>query len=421
MFTQVFSAAKEVDQAFIIIFGFSVFILALITGLMLWFLWRYNYKRHPKAADIDGNIWAEAIWTIIPTIIVLGLFWTGWTSFKAMRTIPDGAMEVEAEGRMWSWKFTYPDGRTSDILVVPVNTPVKLALSAKDVIHSFYVPAMRLKWDMVPGMDTEAWFESDTEGDFDIFCAEYCGLRHSNMVTILRVVSAEAYAAWLAQGKAVNDAGETAPDVLALLDTHGCLGCHDYDGSMGGDESIAPTLAGKGNTEVTLELPDDSHITKRRDADYFRRAILDPSAEIVEGFEDGMFSYEGEIPEQELNAIVSFLVDPQATATAEPTVHPGFTIAEEEGCTSCHTTDGTDDVGPSLKDLYGSTRRVESEAGGVREVVADPLYLRESILNPGALITEGFYDGMPPYEGMDEARLSAIIHWLRSISVYGDE
>lgn len=423
MYSQVFSAAKEVDKAFVIIFGFAVFVLAAVTILMLWFLWRYHHTRHPKPADIDGSVWAEIVWTVLPTLIVLGLFWTGWTSFKAMRTIPDGAMVVEAEGRMWSWKFTYDNGKTSDILVVPVNTPVKLALSAKDVIHSFYVPAMRLKWDMVPGMDTDAWFESDAIGDFDIFCAEYCGLRHSDMVTTLRVVSLEDYTAWLdrsapAKAETAGSSVTSGPDPVALMQTNGCLDCHDYDGSMDGSQDIAPRLDGIGKTEVTLLLPDQSEKTAVRDADYLRRAILDPSAEIVSGFDDGMYSYEGELSEADLEAMVGYLLDPTALPAA-PTVHPGQLLAEEEGCLACHSTDGTDGVGPTLAGLAGSRRTVEAETGGPRQVTADPAYLRESIRNPSTLITEGYYDGMPPYDDMSEDRLRTILDWLGTMGTRG--
>ena len=109
----------------------------------------YYDKRHPRAEDSKGSVPLEIIWTLLPTLIVIGLFWTGWSSFKAMRNIPDDAMPVEVEARMWSWKFTYPEGRTSSDLVVPKDTPVKLVMTSRDVIHSLYIPALRLKWDIV--------------------------------------------------------------------------------------------------------------------------------------------------------------------------------------------------------------------------------------------------------------------------------
>ncbi|MBU1248010.1 MAG: cytochrome c oxidase subunit II [Proteobacteria bacterium] len=415
MYAQVFSAAKEVDQAFLIILGFSVFIMVFVTGLMLWFLYRYHHKRHPVAADIEGNIWAEILWTVIPTIIVMGLFWTGWSSFKAMRTIPEGAMVVQAEGRMWSWKFTYETGKTSEILVVPVDTPVKLELSAKDVIHSFYVPAMRLKWDMVPGMDTDAWFESDAPGEFDIFCAEYCGLKHSNMVTTLRVVSPEEFQAWLQEGAQVSAAPMlTGPE---LLDRYGCLDCHTLDGS----EGVGPGLGKIGGKEVSLVLPDGTRTRLARDEAYLRRAILDPSAELVKDWEDLMFSYDGEIPEEDLEGIVSFLMTGQVTAEAAPAMLLGQKIADEEGCLACHTTDGTDDVGPSFKGLAGSMRRVDAAAGGTQELLADILYLTESIVNPSALISEGFDDGMPSFENLTPDRLKLLVEWLASMRKDADE
>ncbi|MGE4506896.1 MAG: cytochrome c oxidase subunit II [Desulfovibrionaceae bacterium] len=411
MYPQAFSAAKQVDQAFLIILGFSVFILLLITGLMLWFLYRYNHRRHPVAEDSEGNMVAEAIWIVLPTIIVLGLFWTGWTSFKAMRTIPEGAMEVAAEGRMWSWRFTYPNGKISDELWVPVNTPVKLNLSAKDVIHSFYVPAMRLKWDMVPGMDTDAWFESDTLGNYDIFCAEYCGLKHADMVTTLHVVSAEDYDAWLASGPG----SDSALDGLALMEQNGCYDCHSMDGTDG----MGPPLNDIAGKEVTLALPNGGTKTEVRDAAYLHRAMVQPGAELVEGYDDMMPSNE-DMPENVLNAIVGALLDPdgaaEAAGKAKAAPHPGEQIADEEGCTACHTTDGTDDVGPTFLGLAGSERTVESEMGGETKIIADPAYLRQSILHPDELVTEGYDPTMPVYDGMDPARLDVLIEWLGTLS-----
>ena len=177
---------------------------------------------------------------------------------------------------------------------------------------------------------------------------------------------------------------------------------------------IAPVLRPMGGQRIEVHLADGTEKTLACDEAYLRRAILDPSAEVVDGFEDMMSSYEGEIHGEDLAAIVGYLMTGE-TATA-PTVHPGLKIADEEGCTSCHTTDGTPDVGPSFKDLYGSTRTVTAAMGGARQVTADELYLKDSILSPSKLITEGYDDGMPPYEGMDPERLNTLIDWLRTLS-----
>ena len=319
MYPQIFSAAKEVDQAFLIILGFSVFILVAVTVVMLYFLWRYHYTRNPEATEIKGSVLLEVAWTVLPAIIVMGLFWTGWTSFKAMRTIPEGAMAVAVEGRMWSWRFTYDNGKTSNELVVPVNTPVKLNLSARDVIHSFYIPAMRVKWDMVPGMETSVWIQSDTLGDYDIFCAEYCGLKHANMLSILRVLEQDEFETWLA------DAGQPEEEDigLALLKEFGCFDCHSMDLS----EDAAPSLLNMANRERTVVLSDGSEKTLKADADYFRRSVLEPGAELVKGWEDEMPSFDGEISDVQIDAMAAYLLQGN-------TVHPGRPWLKSRGASA---------------------------------------------------------------------------------------
>lgn len=398
MYPQVFSAAKEVDQAFLIILGFSVFILVAVTLAMLFFLWRYHHTRNPVATDIKGNVWLEIVWTGLPTLIVLGLFWTGWTSFKAMRTIPDDAMHVQVEGRMWSWLFTYDNGKTATDLVVPVNTPVRLTLTARDVIHSFYIPAMRVKWDMVPGMETEVWFESDKVGDFDIFCAEYCGLKHADMLAILRVVEEPTFDIWINE---TNQAGKAG---LKLMEEYGCFDCHSMDGS----EDVAPTLLDIGNKPRLVILPNGTKQELIADKGYLKESILVPNAKLVDGWDDDMPSFGGEISKDEMDSMLEYMISGGAQ-------HPGEAIADEEGCLACHSTTGEDDVGPTFKGLFGETRVLTNEAGETKTVVADEAYLREAIMDPSAWIPEGYDDGMPPYDDIDEKTLEGLLKYLKSM------
>ncbi|AMK12618.1 cytochrome c oxidase subunit II [Pseudodesulfovibrio indicus] len=406
MYPQIFSAAKEVDQAFLIILGFAVFILVAVTVAMLYFLWRYDHKRNPHATDIKGSVWLEIIWTVLPTIIVLGLFWTGWTSFKAMRTIPEGAMTVSVEGRMWSWRFTYENGRTSNELVIPVNTPVRLALASRDVIHSFYVPAMRVKWDLVPGMETDAWLQSDTLGDYDIFCAEYCGLKHADMITLLRVLDQEEFDAWLAEGGA-----EEGEDVgLALLKEFGCFDCHSMDLS----EDAAPSLLDLGGREQTVVLPDGTEKTIRPDADFIRQSVREPGATLVKGWGDEMPPYGDELSDAQLDAMIAYLLKPDRP-------DKGQALADELGCLGCHTTDGTDDVGPSFLGLYGSERKGKTADGKPYDLKADDAYLRRAIVEPSANVPEGFDDAMPIYDDLDQATLDQLLGYLKSLAGEGGQ
>jgi cytochrome c oxidase subunit 2 len=408
MYPQIFSAAREVDQAFLIILGFSVLILVLVTVCMLWFLWRYNYRRNPQAADIRGSVWAEVIWTVLPTLIVLGLFWTGWTSFKAMRTIPEGAMEVLVEARMWSWKFTYENGKTSPELFIPLDRPVKLALSSRDVIHSFYVPAMRVKWDMVPGMDTDAWIQSDTLGTYDIFCSEYCGLRHANMITTLTVLPSDEFNAWLN----AKPGDEGKPRGLAVMEEFGCFDCHAMDGT--GD--VAPPLNDMAGKERMLILPGGTKRTLSADAEYLKRSIAHPEAEIVDGFGDDMPSYQGDMPEADMDAVVNYLLGRDETgAPLAAQVHPGQRLAEEEGCLMCHAVKGPAmEDAPTLDGLFGSA--VKGRVNGEEQAgVADEAYLRASITDPSAWVADGYDDVMPAYDDLDEETLAGLVSFIKSL------
>ncbi|CCH49130.1 cytochrome c oxidase subunit II [Pseudodesulfovibrio piezophilus] len=409
MYPQIFSAASEVDRAFLIILGFAVFILILVTVVMLWFLYRYHYKKNPDAAQIKGNVWAEIIWMGLPTVIVLGLFWTGWTSFKAMRTIPEGAMVVKAEGRMWSWKFTYENGKTSPELYIPIDTPIKLELSARDVIHSFYVPAMRVKWDMVPGMDTDAWIQSDSLGEYDIFCAEYCGLKHSDMITLLHVQTAEDFQAWLDSSPADP---EGKPRGLSLMEEYGCFDCHAMDGT----DDVAPPLNDIAGKDRVVVLANGTKKTVKADYDYLRAAILTPGVEMVDGWGDEMPPYEGDLSEDDVKAIVNYMLgkdESGAPLTVAP--HPGQQMAEAEGCLSCHSTDGTEtERAPSFKGLFGATIKV-SRFGKSTTVVADDMYLQQSIVAPSKWVSDGYEDSMPPYDDLDEETVAGLVSFIKSL------
>lgn len=188
---------KSVDFAFFFIVAISVFFLVLITGLMLYFVFKYSRKKNPKAQNIHGNIPLEILWTVIPTILVLFMFYFGWMGYKEMSTIPEEAMVVDVTGQMWKWTFKYENGKTSDTLYVPVNRPVKVNLNSIDVNHSFYIPAFRVKKDVIPGKQNTSWFNATEVGSYPIFCAEYCGLNHSYMYTEVVVMPQESFNNWL--------------------------------------------------------------------------------------------------------------------------------------------------------------------------------------------------------------------------------
>lgn len=187
---------EAVDNVMLYITGLSLILLIGITILMVYFVFRYHRKRGHKPVDIHGNALLETAWIVIPTIIVMTMFYSGYVGFQGSRTIPEGAFTVNVTARMWAWDFTYPNNIKTDTLFVPVNTPVKLNMVSADVNHSLYIPAFRIKEDVIMGRNTYLGFTAENLGSFDIACAEYCGLQHSQMYTKLVVLPQETFDKW---------------------------------------------------------------------------------------------------------------------------------------------------------------------------------------------------------------------------------
>ena len=398
-------AVGKVDQAFILILGFAIVTLLMITAAMVYFIFKYNRKRHPEAADIEGSVLLETIWTVIPTIIVMLMFWFGWSGFKALRTVPDDAMEVTVKARMWSWVFEYPDGVISNQLYVPVNEAVKLNITSEDVIHSLYVPAFRIKMDCVPGLNTYAWFRADRTGEYDILCAEYCGLRHAYMLSKVHVLEPADFQKWLADKQSPADTGPTGQ---ALYQQFGCADCHAMDGS----EDIAPALNDiKGKTQVILVDGVEQTITI--DREYLRRAILNPEADLVKGFDPLMPTFEGEIEPEQLELMIDFLLG-EAPVVAD-TGPSGRQVMEEQGCLGCHSSDGSIIIGPSFKGLM--TRKVVVLVDGKEMTLpVDEAYIRKSLVEPNSEITKGFEPIMPVYDDLTNAEIQAIMDYLNNLN-----
>jgi cytochrome c oxidase subunit 2 len=387
-------AAAKVDQTFLLIFGVSAAILVGITFLMVWFVIRYHHSRHPQAADIRGNVWAEITWTLIPTLLVLGMFWYGWESFKALRSVPADAMRVRVTARMWSWVFTYENGKRASTLRVPVDRPVRLDMTSADVIHSFFVPAFRIKMDTVPGMETYAWFQAAREGSYDILCAEYCGLRHANMLSTVDVMSGQDFTAWYENATADDGA-------VNLLHAYGCTGCHSLDGSG----AAGPTLLNIYGAERTLA---DANGTRTVVADekYLRRAILEPEADLVSGYE-GMPAYKDEMPQKDLDLILQYLM-----GGVQRDLDRGRQLMESEGCLSCHSTDGSEIAGPTLKNVVGRIVRLKDGS----EIVADDVYLKEAILDPEKFVVVDYDPIMPSYSHLTEDDVRAMLDYMHALS-----
>lgn len=295
------SFTQGIDTAFAVILGISLFFLVGITFTMIYFAVRYNKQRNPKAKDVKDNSKLEVLWTVIPTILVLVMFYYGWIGYTPLRKVPNGAMTVKATGRMWSWSFEYENGKVSNTLVVPVKKPVKLELFSPDVVHSLYIPAYKIKEDVVPGVDNYMWFEADEKGQYDILCAEYCGLRHSYMLSKLEVIDEADFLEWYETRDTVN----TTLNALGfqILQKNGCIACHSTDGS----KLVGPSFKGLYGAERVVEVNGETKIIPAND-EYIKRAIYEPNAEVVEGYTPGMMvSYKDNIAEDEVREIIKYL------------------------------------------------------------------------------------------------------------------
>ena len=288
--------AGKIETSFLIVVGACVVLLVMVTVTMLVFLYKYNRKRHPVPKEIKENLPLEVVWTVIPTILVIFMFYFGWVDFDYIRNPPKDAMNIDVIARQWSWTFRYENGRQSDTLKVPVGKPVKLTMTSEDVIHCLFIPAYRVKEDCVPGLKTHLWFTANEAGTYDIFCTEYCGLEHSHMLSKLITMPAAEFNEWY-QGRAEAKDKEKGAE---LLQTKGCFGCHTTDGTP----KVGPTFKGLFGSNVTV-LTNGKERTIPADEDYLKRSVLEPAADIVKGYPNIMPKLP--MTEEEVDEIVDYL------------------------------------------------------------------------------------------------------------------
>lgn len=310
MFSGVSTFSSLVDDAFIFILVISLIFFLGITFTMIYFVIRYHHTRNKVVSNIHGNTTLEIIWTVIPTLLVLGMFYYGFIGYRDMRTIPEDAVEIKATGRMWSWLFTYDNGFQTDTLMVPEGKPVKMLIESSDVLHSFYIPAFRVKQDAVPGMTNYMWFQATETGVFDIFCAEYCGDRHSYMLSHVKVVPTDDYDTWYAGtaelapaaagtgGKAEKEPGSRGP---MLYRTKGCVACHSTDGTR----LVGPSFKGIYGKTITV-VTDGKERQVEVDEEYLRRSVRQPDADKVQGFESVPMPPQN-VTDEELEELIAWI------------------------------------------------------------------------------------------------------------------
>ena len=298
--------AWQVDGLYFFLILVSLFFIVLVSAMVILFSIRYRKSKNPVATQIEGSVPLEILWSVVPLGISLIIFvWGAVVYFELMRA-PHQAMEIYVTGKQWMWKVQHPAGaREINQLHVPVHTNVRMTMISQDVIHSFFVPEFRIKHDVLPGRYSYAWFNATKTGTFHIFCAEYCGTKHSGMTGEVIVMEPAQYQAWLSGG---SGGGSLASNGEKLFVSLGCVTCHSGESGARG-----PNLAGVFGTPQKMS----DGTTVVADENYIRESVLNPQAKIVVGFQPIMPTFSGQISEESLMQLVAYIKSKQPEAGAQ--------------------------------------------------------------------------------------------------------
>jgi cytochrome c oxidase subunit 2 len=292
---QASTMARNVDALYIFLLIVTGMMTLLIFICLLYFAARYRYRPGVPAEQIEGSTPLEITWSTIPFVIFMVIFAWGAVVYFRERTPPSDAAEIYVVAKQWMWKLEHAEGqREINELHVPVGRDVKLIMTSQDVIHSFFIPAFRIKQDVLPGRYTVEWFRATKPGVYHLFCAEYCGTQHSGMVGDIVVMEPAQYEAWM-NGGSTGPLSATGEKIFAEL---GCSTCHRTD-----TQGRGPNLQGVFGKPVQLE---DGRIVTA-DENYVRECILDPGARRVKGFQPIMPTFQGLVSEEQVNALVAYI------------------------------------------------------------------------------------------------------------------
>lgn len=294
------ATTDAVDPIFYFLLYLTSFFFFLIIAVTFFFIVRYRKRSdNQKTSALHGNLPLEIAWSVIPAILLVVIFVWGFNGFMALHVPPGNSMDVRVTAQKWQWSFDYPkDGVSSTVLKVPAGQPVRLTMSAVDVLHSFYVPDFRIKADVIPNRYTVLWFQADRPGSHQVMCAEYCGRDHSRMLTKVEVVPEKEYRDWLAgQKKSGLSLVDLGKEIFA--GKGGCKACHSVDGSR----LVGPSVKGVYGKEETLA--DGRKITV--DDEYIRKSLMNPMADIVATYPPAMPPYAGRLDDEEVNALIEYL------------------------------------------------------------------------------------------------------------------
>ncbi len=301
--------SDRVDALYLYLVGITTFFTLLITGVLLFFMVRYRRRSpHEIPRPIAGSHRLETIWTIIPFLIAMSFFGWGSKLYFQQSVSPKNAVEVYVVGKQWMWKFQHTTGqREINEMHVPLGRKIKLIMTSEDTIHDLFIPAFRVKADVLPGKYTTLWFEATKPGTYHLFCAEYCGMDHSGMIGSVVVMKPAEFDNWLA-----GSSNQQSPALSGqqLYQTLGCLSCHGAAGEGG----QGPALAGIFGRQVFLKGGESLKV----DEVYIRESIVAPQARIVDGFGPIMPTFQGQVTEEQLLQIVTFIKSLHGDSPQDP-------------------------------------------------------------------------------------------------------
>ena len=299
--------SRNVDALFVFLLSVTGGVTLLVFAVIVFFLFKYRHTKHPVAEQIEGSVPLEILWSVIPLGIFMIFFGWGASIYFAEARPPKDALDVFVVAKQWMWKFEYATGqREINVLHVPVDRPVRLTMISQDVVHSFFAPEMRVKADVLPGRYTTTWFQAVKPGHYHLFCAQYCGTQHANMVGEIVVLEQGEYQAWLQGGSAEGSIASTGQKLFQEL---GCISCHRFD-----TQGRGPNLVGVFGRPVLL----DDGRTVVADEDYVRESILQPGAKVVAGFKPIMPTFQGILSEDQLLALVAYVKSLSTPQQSEP-------------------------------------------------------------------------------------------------------
>ena len=295
------TVAGQVDTLFDFILWVSVIFFVIVAGTSVYFVIRYRRRGgENRITPYVENLGLELTWTVIPTILVMIIFVWGFKDFLRLHIVPAHAIEVKVTGQKWFCSFAYPDGPTTvGEFVVPVNKPIKLLMSSQDVIHSFFVPNFRVKMDVLPNRYTVTWFEATQIGEFQIYCTEFCGKGHSEMLAKVKVLPLDEYNKWLEESSGPGE-GESLEDYGArLFVKNACVTCHSIDGS----KNVGPTFLGLFGRREIMKSGESIVV----DENYLRESMLNPMSKVVQGYDPVMPTFQGILKDVDIDGLIAYI------------------------------------------------------------------------------------------------------------------